>query len=318
MKNITPKVESVKEFGLATFETFKAKPAKSIFLLAGAVVMIAETVLMLAIVTHTLPVIIVFMPPLLATFPVIELYSDIKYTLFERFRQQHTLEKLSNKDIVLILEATHDYNQCYQVDQRNLFKSIKAHYPIAFEKVSSIVDIAEHIVRARELGNIIKSVWIRGHGCSTSVQLSETQSLTLDNVHFLQRIFSLIDLEATIILDSCGTASEKKVSICVARKIALMALGRTVFATAKATTARFIRIDNENSLHVKFMSKPPSSKKFVIRHFSKIFNYIKANIYILSNGSRVFKSFVRPATVKYCYASNIDKGSEGTAPLVIA
>lgn len=301
--NILTKL-SIKELGTAAIDTFKRKPLKSLAIVAAIVATVALTILLAISLPALAPLPIVLaitamslVNPGLLSFI---LFQDIKESLFAQFKKNHTIDKISNSDVVLVLEAKHDHNGAFQQDQRKEFREVEKKYAIAYKKVSNIVEIAESIDKVLERNNRIKAIWIRAHGNPQSMSLDKDKHLTIENVFHLKNLFRQIDPNGYIILDSCSTGGKNRNGdLNIAKKIAQLAPGRTVIASSQDTTSLSLKLGKGNPLNVKMWTEIPASKNCFLKYPSKVFNLIKYMFFTLANGRGIFNKLAFDATQVY-------------------
>lgn len=303
MKLFNNKV-SIKELGSAALNTIKRKPLISMFKLAGIIATIAISILMpFLLPLASLPIIITLSASYFSLSALLSslFFQDIKESLFTQFKKDHSLEKINNQNMILVLEAKHDHNGAFQEDQRPLFQKLERTYPVAFEIVSSIEDVANCVERARLQNNQIKALWLRAHGNPHEMTLDKDKSLSIDNTWMLEHHFNLLEPEAFIILDSCSTGRKNPYYMNLAQNIASYARKKTIISSSEDTLSFSMKIDKTNPLNVQIWTPHPHSKNRLFKHSSTFINTIKALIFELADGKGVFKKLAFNATQVYRY-----------------
>ncbi len=298
---------SPKEISTAIEDTFKQKPIQSSLKTAAIVALVALTILFGVLLGPLAPIPLVIglttiMLMNTAFLGWVLLMFDITQSLFDQFKKNHTIEKVRNKDVVLVLEAKLDHNDAFQMDQRTEFQKLEKKYAIAYEKVSNLEDIAESTNRVLMGNNRIKAIWLRAHGNPTGMTFSENSHLTVNNVSLLKHHFRQINPDGYFILDSCSTGGENPYgNENIAQEIASLVKGRTVIAPSRDTNVTSLMIGKENPFDMKFwVEKPPSSHP-LLKYPSTVKNIISNIISFAAGRPRILKNFAYDATQVYHY-----------------
>ncbi len=305
MKNLNIS-SRLKELGAAFLDTYKRKPLKSAVVIALIVASLAISILMGVLLGPVVPVAVAItlssiclMNPTMLTFLH---FQDIKESLFNQFKKNHTIDKVSNSDVVLVLEAKDDHNDAFQQDQRDIFEKVEKKYALVYEKVSSIDDVGESINQVLMRNNRIQAIWFRAHGNPQGMHLDKNQSLDLENIVQLKFHLEQINPQGTIILDSCSTAGENRTGdVNIAKKIAQLLPGRTIIASSRDTSNFSIKVDKANPLKVKMWTEHEPSKHRFLKYPSMALNVFKELLFNLTNGKGVFKKLAFNATKVYHY-----------------
>lgn len=300
MSNITVSLKNLAE---ATVDTFKKKPAESLIKLAAIVSAVALTALVFYLLGPIAPLAIVItiaafylLPP---TFLAYLLFDDIKDSLFMQYRKDHSLDKVNDQDLVLVLEGNNDHNGVFQVDQRKQFQKIEKKYALAFQTVNNLEEVSSSIERAHEQNNRIKAIWFRAHGNPTGFNLSPDEDLDLDNAFTLKHHFDLMESDGVIVLDSCATAGNnpdpKKPNI--AQELAQLVQGRTVIAPAENIISLSLKVDKKNPLRVKFWIPLKPAEGRLKKGPTEMINMVKMSCFKAS--PKRFKNCARDTTQVY-------------------
>ncbi len=134
----TVNIISPKDLCIALCETIKRKPIKSLMLIVATVATLALSIILAVLLGPLAPLPFVIaitavslLNPSLISFLF---FQDIKESLFNQFKRNHTIDKLAKSDVVLILEAQDDHNGAFQQDQRNLFNQIQKNMLLPMKK----------------------------------------------------------------------------------------------------------------------------------------------------------------------------------------
>lgn len=298
---------SFKNVGLAIQETFKKNPERSVLKVAAVVAMVALAVLFGVLLGPFAPVpIVVGLTALMLANPLLIAYAlfyhNISEALFNQFKKNHTIDKITNSDVVLILEAKHDHNGAFQSDQRDLFEKLEKKYAIAHSKVSNLDDIAESINNTLMGNNRIKAIWFRAHGNPTGMCLDKNSYLTTQNVDQLKHHFKQIDPDGYFIFESCSTGGGNPHDrMNIAQKTASLVKGRTAIAPCRDTNSTSLMLGKKNPLDVKMWIHHNPSKHPLLKYPSKVKNEIADIISYLSKRHKMFKNFSFDATQVYSY-----------------
>lgn len=212
-------------------------------------------------------------------------YSEITKCLFSLFKKNHTIDKISNKDVVLVLEAKEDHNGAFQMNQRSLFHKVEKKYAVAFEQVSSLYDIAININKTIIQNNRIKAIWFRGHGNPAGICLNKNYYLDITNVHRLERHFCQIDPNGYIILDSCSTAGQiPDGQLNFAETLSHVAKQCTIVASSRNTDSSSIKLGKDNLFDIKMWTEQDSSKHPLWKYPSRLKNGFKSFLFFITNG----------------------------------
>jgi hypothetical protein len=298
---------NIKELGSAVLDTLKRKPAVSILKIATAVATVALAIIFSILLAPIMPVVVVVaitaLYLLLSSLITYSFYFDVKESLFAQFKKNHSIDKVANREVVLVLEAVDDHNGAFQQDQRSVFNQIKKNFALAYEKVSNIMDIANAINKVVNQNNKIKALWLRAHGSSQAMCLDKNTDLTTENIINLENHFKQIDPNGYIVLDSCKTAKNHKGWTNIAKKIAQLAVGCFVIASSRSTNSLSIKVDNKDPLNVKMWTQLAPSKNCLLKYPSSFINTIKYLIFSMTDGCGPFKNFAHNATKIYRYPS---------------
>ena len=291
MNNVQTNI-SFKECCAITIDTIKRKPYAPFAILVSVVSAVALSLLLIFSTPLVAPILIIAVIALnlVGTFLWSTIFfQEIKNTLFIQFKKNHTIDKVHDKHVVLILEAEYDHNGAFNHDQRKEFYKIQnSYYAIAFKKISNLQDISKSIKEMYDGNNQIQALWIRAHGTPRNMCLGNDDEnenfLTIKNVVKLEKQLKLIDPKGYIILDSCSTGGKNKNSLNIAETIAKLAPGRTIIAPSENLEASLIKIDKRNPLKVKMRARTTVRSYF--SEFTKEAEKIKLRI---RNGKSIFK-----------------------------
>jgi hypothetical protein len=297
VNNITNKTESSN----ILFETIKRKPLKSVLLISAIVATVALAILLSVFAAPALPIAATIVyAAIIAAVPIALLCDEISTSMFARYKQHRTLEKVSNSDLVLVLEASYDHNGSFSINQKSRFKKLEKMHQVAFKKVSNIDDIKESIIQARAQNNRIKSIWIRAHGCPQGMLLGKEHSLDINNVHLLRDQLSQLSPNTSIVLDSCSTAGKNPTGQRnIAQRIATYARGCDVFGATRDTSPFSIKMNKKNPLKVEFWTGHKSSKNPILKYPLKFLNGMKEMFFHATNKRSCFSKLAYNATKVY-------------------
>ncbi len=99
-----------------------------------------------------------------------------------------------------------EYLGIQEMDIESPFEVLFKTHDIRYKIISTPQDICREIALAAKIGNL-KSLIINGHGDPNSIEFSESNSLSVDNINNVldKNCFSGLSLDAEIILVSCST-----------------------------------------------------------------------------------------------------------------
>lgn len=158
------------------------------------------------------------------------------------------VEKISQRDIILRLKAKKDPNGALDLIRSVDAQKIKNEgiYDLVVLEVKSVQGIVSAIEQMSKQGNRIKTLHLHIHGSPNVMELSEAPSkhnwndLTFISnreklrpycIAPLKKAFTLLEKDATIIIQSCSTGKvDGEGTVCMAQSIAGIAEGRKVFA----------------------------------------------------------------------------------------
>lgn len=252
----------LKEFGIELKETIKNNPKKTVLKIALVVTTLAAAILTTAFFwpLAPLPIVIGISVGVFAisgTVPSLLFVEEIKTALFSLFKKNHPIDKVVNRDLILVLEAKSDHNQAFQTDGEPLFHKIEKKIPLAFAHVSNLAEIAENINKVLKGNNRIKGIWFRAHGNPLGMILSDKTSLNTHNLWLLKHHLKKIDPKGFILLDSCSTGGRNpRGGLNFAQKMAETVPGIAVIAPSKDTDQTSLKFNlSKTHFEISFRKK---------------------------------------------------------------
>lgn len=205
------------------------------------------------------------------------------------------VEKVCQCDIILRLKAKADHNGALDLMRSTNIQKIKqdGNYELITLEVESVQGIVSAIEQMSKQGNRIKTLYLHLHGSPRAMQLSEIPSEpNWDDLSFisnleplkpycvppLKKAFSLLEEDATIIMQSCSTGNiDSEGTVCMAQTLAGIAEGRKVFAPiCKSSASRTELVFSETGIEALFYPKQALKQELREYLYSASFEYYTA------------------------------------------
>lgn len=244
-------------------------------------------------------------------FVMIQLNQGISF--LKKFKMNHNNNNntIKNNDIILMLESTisFPYNLNY-VEHEQLAK-LGSSNVVVFEFVSNIDDINKVIMRELLNGNKIKYLWIRAHGGSYGLTLSNASYLDKSNIHIFGFYVNLIKVPCTIILESCNTADVDKYGYSFAEDLKKNTSKNIQIIGAQTILGLGSKVITQyNPLSIIFYSSPYVSNSNSIDQYKMVFDvlafYLKYTFLYIFLDQEQISMYMKQTNVTKIYCNKFD------------